>query len=69
MTRLTRSSTPLSGNPAESGSGIAAFPFDTGLGVGGAFFADLDKYGAEEAQTGTLAGNREGEPRRSGVRS
>ena len=51
----TRLSNPRSGNSAESGSCILAFPLDVGLRVGGPFFVDLDQHGADEAQEGILA--------------
>ena len=50
-----RLSNLLSGNSAESGSCILAFPFDVGLSVGGPFFVDLDKDGADEPQEGVFA--------------
>ena len=51
-----RLSNLLSGNSAESGSGILAFPLDVGLRVGGPFFVDLDQHGADEAQERVFAG-------------
>jgi hypothetical protein len=45
----------LSGNSAESGSRILAFPLDVGLCVGGPFFVDLDQHGADEAQQRVFA--------------
>ncbi|MBW6495938.1 MAG: DEAD/DEAH box helicase family protein, partial [Burkholderiaceae bacterium] len=44
---LYRLSNLLSGNSAESGSRILAFPFDVGLCVGGPFLVDLDQHGAD----------------------
>jgi hypothetical protein len=44
-----------SGNSAERGSCILAFPLDVGLRVGGPFFVDLDEDGADEAQQRVFA--------------
>ncbi|MDZ7710868.1 MAG: hypothetical protein U5K36_13030 [Roseovarius sp.] len=46
----------LSGNSAESGSCILAFPLDVGLRFGGPFFVNLDQHGADEAQERVFAG-------------
>jgi transposase len=46
----------LSGNSAESGSRILAFPLDVGLGVRGPFFVDLDEDGGDEALEGVVSG-------------
>jgi len=45
-----------SGNSARACSRILAFPLDVGLGVGGPFFVDLDKHGADEALEGGVVG-------------
>lgn len=52
----SRLSNLRSGNSAESGSRILAFPLDVGLRVGGPFFVDLDEDGADEAQERVFAG-------------
>src|SRR5690554_367417 len=45
-----------SGNSAESGSRILAFPFDVGLGFGGPFLVDLNQDGADQSQQSVVAG-------------
>ncbi len=45
----------MSGNFAESGSRVLAFPLDVGFCVRSPFLVDLDEDGADEPQQGFLA--------------